>query len=123
MHSLLVRVPAMVLLTYLALGCSGDDGTLAGAADSDLDSVTGIVTLIEDHVPVDGGVTLELELDTGKMDTAYLPSFFTAPPPPQEQYELYQIIQQLKLGDRIRVEGERTPQGVKIEKLTVVNKK
>lgn len=122
MHSLPVRIPSMVLLSYLAIGCSGDDGTLAGAADSDLDSVTGMVTLIEDHVPVDGGVQLELELDTGKMDTAYLPSFFTAPPPPQEQYEVYQVIQQLEIGDRIKVEGERTPQGIKIEKLTVLDK-
>lgn len=111
----------MVLLWGVAIGCFGEDGTPVGAHDANLDSITGIVTQIDDHVPVDGGVWLDLKLESGRMDTAFLPSFFTSPPPPPEQYEIYQLILRLEIGDRVKVEGERTTHGIRIEKLTVLN--
>jgi hypothetical protein len=79
------------------------------------------VTRIEDKVPVDGGVTLELKLDNGETDTAYLPSFFTSPPPPLEKYQIYRVIRELDIGARIRVMGERTVYGLEISRLIVLS--
>jgi hypothetical protein len=121
MRAIWIRTASVILLCSSVVGCSTENDTPAGASNPDVDSVTGVVTKIEDYVPVDGGVSIELKLDNGQTDTAFLPSFFTAPPPPQEQYEIYEMIRELEIGDRITVEGQRTSKGIKIEQLTVAS--
>ena len=117
----MIRLRLAALLACLAVGCSGNTGTTSDADDPARASITGIVTAIDDRVPVDGGVILALKLDSGRADTAFLPSFFTYPPPPPEQSEIYRVIQQLQIGDRVEVEGERTSQGIKIDQLTILD--
>ena len=116
------RISWLVIFCALLMGCSEEDAS-PGGPDSNLVSVTGNVTRIEDNVPSDGGVFVELQLDNRTQETLYLPSFFTYPPPPEEQQQVYQVISQLEIGDRVYAEGERTDSGIKLKKLTILNGK
>lgn len=101
-------------------GCSNGNGDSLVVPEPDRDTVAGTVRRIDDAVPVDGGVDLELELDGGGTERAFLPSLFTHRPAPQERWEIYSQILALEIGDRITVEGERTEHGILIERLTVL---
>jgi len=121
MRCAVLRHAVVALVFAVVLGCSGDDQTPAMADGTDPESVTGTVTDIEDLVPVDGGVMIALQLANGQMDKAFLPSFFTPTPPPPEQNEVYQVIQQLSIGDRVKAAGKRTSQGLQLQKLMVLS--
>lgn len=108
------------VLWFMIVGCADKNGDSIGVPDPDWDSVTGAILQIDDRVPVDGGVDLELELDGGGTDRAFLPSLFRHPPAAEEQWEIYSQILELEVGDRITVEGERTESGILIERLTVL---
>ncbi len=76
-------------------------------------SVTGTIVAYHDAVPVDGGVTLTVEAKDGTRTDFYLPSFFT-PEPVEENWEIYQVLGGIQVGDTVRIEGERTEFGVSI---------
>ena len=111
------KCSADVWVAALALGCE-DPGSVEG--ERDLVTVTGVVTMKDDQVPVDGGVTMTLQLDDGGAETLVFRSLFTAPPPPPEQLALYQVIAQVRVGDRVRAEGRRRDDGVELEDLTIL---
>ncbi len=114
-----VRLPwfgLLVAILVLPTGCSEENDAPSGP-NSDQVTVTGNVTRIVDDTPVDGNVIVDLELDDGNTDVLYLPSFF-GQPPTEDQKQAYQLIQQLKLGDRVKGRGERTDHGVLLGSLT-----
>ena len=115
-----VALLRVLIPLFMIVGCSDKNGNSTGIPSPDWDSVTGAIRRIDDAVPMDGGVDLELELDGGQTERAFLPSLFTVPPAPQEQWDIYSQIVGLKIGDRVTVEGERTEHGIRIEKLTVL---
>ncbi len=118
-----VRLALLALSASLlaTAGCSG--GTHTPSIEPprpDLVSVTGWVRSIEDLVPVDGGVTIEVGLDSGRTETLLLGSFFTPTPPPESQVKLYQVIQEIRVGDRVTAQGRRTDRGIDLESIAVV---
>lgn len=106
----------LVAILVLPTGCSEED-VAPGGPNSQQVTVTGTLTQIRDDIPVDGGAILDLELDDGSTDALYLPPF-SAQPPTEEQEQAYQLIQQLKPGDRVKGRGERTDYGIRLGSLT-----
>jgi hypothetical protein len=85
------------------------------------ETVTGEVTGVEDLVPVDGGVTIEIDLDSGGKDRLLFPSLFTYPPPDEATVELYDLVRRVETGDRVRARGERTTEGIRIRELAILS--
>ncbi len=92
----------------------------SGPGTSGLVVVTGRVTQIENAVPVDGGVRIDIILEGGKTEQLLFPSLFTSPPPSEETLKLYDVIRRVELGDRIRAEGKRVPAGIELEALAIL---
>jgi hypothetical protein len=86
----------------------------------DLVTLIGIVTQIDDDVPVDGGTVVELQLDNGETARLFFGSLFTDPPPPQWRFDLYGVIAGLELGDRVRAIGTRVLGGITLRGLTIL---
>jgi len=113
----------VVALCVLLLAACEDSGPpMIDAQGSEQVTVSGEVIEKNDQVPVDGGVTMTLQLDDGSHETLLFSSLFTAPPPSPEQLELYQVIAQVELGDRVRAEGKRREDGIALEALTIVKR-
>jgi hypothetical protein len=110
-------VLAFAVLVVLA-GCSSDS-TLPGGER--LVTVTGVVTHIDDRVPVDGGVTITLELEGGGTELLLFGSLFTSPPPGEERLELYQKIRAAEVGSRVRVAGIRRDEGIELTDMVVLD--
>jgi hypothetical protein len=110
--SIRVALSLALIATFACDQVKGPDG-------DDL-SLTGVVTRIDDQVPVDGGVQIDLTLGDGSTEVVYMPSLFTFPPPPPERQEIYSQIQKLRIGSRVRVEGTRTELGVEIEEMEIL---
>ena len=115
-----MRSGAMVILGMLAMtGCStigSVDSPLTPAENETL--LTGTVVSIQDAVPVDGGVTLVIRDAGGKEWSAYIPSFFRIPPPPQSDWELYEILRDLQPGDPVVLVGPKDEFGIRITALS-----
>lgn len=112
----------LVVILVLPTGCSEEDGvTVTGPNPqvSGVVSVTGKVTRIADDIPVDGNAVIDLEVVGGKREVLYLPSFFTHPPTPAQE-RVYQVIIQLREGDRVRAVGNRTRFGIELQSLTII---
>ena len=111
------RLFAIAVLMVLA-GCSSDS-TLPGR--DRLVTVTGVVTQIDDRVPVDGGVTITLDLEGGGTELLLFGSLFTSPPPGEERLELYEKIRQAEVGSRVRATGIRRAEGIELTDLVVLD--
>jgi hypothetical protein len=85
-------------------------------------SVVGRIESIEDLVPVDGGVTIELKEDSGGSAILRYASMFTNPRPSEEHVDLYQVIQDADVGDRVKAEGIRTSDGIDLKALTILER-
>jgi hypothetical protein len=102
-------------------GCSSND-TLIGDSDSSQPvAVIGEVKTIDDQVPVDGGVTIDIELDDGGSERLLFGSLFTSQGSSQERLDLYQVIVELEIGDLIEAKGTRTANGIEIDELTILD--
>jgi hypothetical protein len=105
----------------LWVGCSSNR---ADSESGDFKGVTltGQILDKNDQVPADGGVTLVLEVAPGQTETLLFPSLFTLPPASKESHELYQRIQPVKVGDRVRIKGTRSPTGeIRLEDLEILS--
>ncbi|NNF08560.1 MAG: hypothetical protein HKN21_17495 [Candidatus Eisenbacteria bacterium] len=98
---------ACLSLSLVFMGCSTKAGNLR---PTDI-TLEGVVAKIDDQTPVDGGVTIELRLDDGSGETLLFGSLFTYPPPTEERLKLYQRIQAIAVGYRVRAVGERMETG------------
>jgi len=107
------------LLLPAAMGCGDHHGPTV-PLDSDWIAVVGQVTSIDDGIPVDGDARIDLALDDGDTATLVYGSWFTSPPPSQEHVELYQVILQLKAGDRVRAVGTRSNHVITLKALEIL---
>lgn len=117
-------LPAILSLAICLafFGCKDvADVTEAGQTGHDA-VVTGEVTGIVDLVPVDGGVTIDLEDDRGEKVVLLLESIFTSPLPSEERLrihtEVYAVVTKLEVGDRVEAEGIDLGTGILLTKLT-----
>ena len=110
----------LALLFTAFLGCS-EESPIAKNGDPEGDVAVGVITEIIDATPVDGGIDIVLSIDGGGTDRAHMPSLFTMPPPPPERLELFQQLRKLDVGARVRVEGEREGESIRIETITVLD--
>lgn len=111
--TLVVAIAAFIALS----GCT--DSTLPDGER--LVTVTGVVTDIDDQVPVDGGVTITMALDGGGTELLQFGSLFTSPPPSEEQLALYQKIRLAEVGSQVRATGIRRDRGIELTDLVVLN--
>ena len=114
-------LPAAVSLLIVA-ACSDNKGAAPIAAgDPDLVTVVGEVTQKDDRVGVDGGVTMTLKLDNGETETLFFRSLFTDPPASQQRLDLYdQVIDPLKVGDRVSAVGRKEAGKILLEDMTIL---
>ena len=115
--------------TLLLFAFMAGSGSLSGcgkdpqsrSSDSGQMTIVGNVRRIEDNVPADGGVTIEVAQENGGTETLYFGSLFTVPRPTEEQTQLYEKIRQVETGDRIRAMGTRRAEGgIALEDITVL---
>lgn len=121
MRTTVTQMLCLTVFCAMVVGCSnGVDGRPSGPGTT-LVSVTGRVMQIRDYVPLDGGVTISIRLTNRETETIYLKSIFTSPPPSEEELQIhrdvYQVILQLEIGDRVTADGVRTDSGIEIKKL------
>lgn len=105
-----------ILLPIMLVGCS--NATTPRAEQSV--TVTGIVTEVDDRVPVDGGVTITLELDKGGTERLLFESLFTDPPPDEDRLALYEKILTVEVGNHVSATGDREEQGIRLMDLVVL---
>ena len=89
---------------------------------SELVTMTGVVTRIDDAIPVDGGVVIEVLLDGGETARLFFDSLFTEPPPPQWKLDLYGVIAGLEIGDRVRATGATVDGGLSLRGLVILDR-
>jgi len=82
--------------------------------------VVGTVIEIVDQVPVDGGVTISVRLDDDRIERLTFGSLFTYPPPEPERIRLYEVIQEVEVGDRVRATGTAGDEGIELESLIIL---
>ena len=112
----LIRILRLgMLILFVAIG-----GCSEIYAPQDLVTVTGEVLSIEDLVPIDGGVTIDLSLSDGETEKLFFESLFTYPPPSQERLDLYQVIRDVDIGDQVRAAGIRNDNGLVLEEIEVL---
>jgi hypothetical protein len=83
--------------------------------------LNGTVTRIDDQVPSDGGVVIELKLDSGETAQVFFGSLFTYPPPPAWRTELYHVITSLVVGDQVMAKGMLVQGGISLVGLTILH--
>ena len=105
-----------IALPVMLVGCSSSTTPHA----EPLVTVTGIVTQIDDQVPIDGGVTITLDLDEGGTELLFFGSLFTSPPPDEQTLELYQKILKAEVGSQVKATGVRGEQGIALTDLVVL---
>jgi len=110
----------LMILSFLFFGCAGESDVPSGPGTSGTIVATGDVTQIDNLVPVDGGITIEINLEDGKTEHLLFASLFTAPPPSEERLKLYDVVRRVEVGDRIRAEGKRVPKGIELEALAIL---
>ncbi|MEQ9570021.1 MAG: hypothetical protein RLN75_07495 [Longimicrobiales bacterium] len=111
------RFAAFAVILTLA-GC-----TVGGTAPVADDTVTveGTVAEIDDQTPVDGGVTIDLNVADGGTERLLFASLFTVPPPSDARIALYQRIQAVEVGSRVRASGVRGEDGIELTDLVVLD--
>jgi hypothetical protein len=120
MHERVRHLVATILILSASACSDGDDGKPAGPVEEDLVTVAGEVTRIEDMVPADGGVTIDVKQDTGKIVVLRYASLFTHPQPSQEHVALYQVLRNIHDGDRVSAKGVQTSDGIDLRGLTIL---
>ena len=114
-------LPIAPLLAVLLLsGCGkGSDGPAAPASPGTV-IVSGEVLAVEDLVPVDGGVTITIDLGEGDTEDLLFPSMFTNPPPSEATVALYDVVRRVVVGDLVQAQGTRSTAGIDLESLAIL---
>lgn len=120
----IMKTPALICLVVFSLAmlaCSSDETPSGYSSELRATVVVGEVLMIDDQVPVDGGVTIDIEVRRGETERLLFGSLFTNPPPPRERLELYRVIVELEIGDRVRARGSRSEHGIILEDLFILD--
>lgn len=83
--------------------------------------LNGIVTRIDDQVPSDGGVVIDLQPESGETVQLLFASLFTYPPPLAWRTDLYQVITSLRVGDQVTAKGMLVQGGISLVGLTILH--
>jgi hypothetical protein len=110
---------AVIVLSGLVGACGSDDSDPVQPGPA-TEVVIGEITRIDNQIPVDGGIVLDLTADNGGTDRLLFPSLFTNPPPGEAVLRLYDLVRRVEIGDRVRAEGIRTDYGVDLESLWIL---
>ena len=96
---------ALIMADESLSGCGKEPQSRS--SDSGQVTIVGKVRRLEDNVPADGGVTIEIAQDKGGVEILYFGSLFTVPRPSEERTQLYEKIRRVTTGDRIEAKGKR----------------
>jgi hypothetical protein len=114
-------VLALLATSFLIVfGCGKGSDVSTGPTPAGTVVVTGEVVEVQNLVPVDGGVTIEITLEGGKTERLLFPSLFTSPPPTEEMLSLYSVVRRVEIGDLVRAQGKRTSAGIELEALAIL---
>lgn len=97
------RMLGLAGLVLLSGACAPEKATLEPPTDDT--HVSGTLTAIEDHRPVDGGVLLTVLVRPNVSKTLEVPSLFTGQPPTTALLALQQKVNQLRVGDKLTAIG------------------
>lgn len=120
MTTKLVFVAGVAMAVVLSIGCSDEYAEISAVPDKELVTVVGTVERIKDDVPVDGGAVVDVVAAGGKEERLFLRSFFRGEPVSEQEQAVYQVILELKIGDRVEGRGERMDTGVELNELTIL---
>ena len=106
-------------VSMLAIGCQSKRGAVDAPADG-LATVTGRLVSVKDDRPVDGGIDLTIETESGKRELLRVGSAFIAGPR-EPVLALQAVADSAKAGDRLRASGRRDPSGaLMVERLEIL---
>ncbi len=117
-RALLLKSISLISLALIA--CGGESGDPSGPGIKSEVLVTGYVIEIENMMPVDGGITIKVELESKDTERLWFGSLFTVPPPSEDKLKLYDVVRRVELGDRVRATGERTEAGIELEGIAIL---
>lgn len=104
---------SLAIIFLLISGCSNSSEPTTPTEAT----VTGIVLKIEDYVPVDGGVRIDVQVGE-TVDTLLLGSSETLEPVPASYGEMYRTIQNLEIGEAVQATGVRNDEGLALTSLS-----
>ena len=119
------RMGLLALIALVAIGCSEsqpEQTTPSSVTGTGNVTVEGVVVAVEDLVPVDGGVTIDIAMESDERARLLFGSLFTSPPPDEATLELYEIVRRVEVGDFVRASGEQTDYGIKIDDLAILKR-
>lgn len=113
------RMIMLVACLMVALGCHSSE-VVDTHADHGV-TIIGRLVAVKDDRPVDGGVDLTVETESGAREILRVGSAYIAGPR-EAVLALHQVVDAAKIGDRLRASGSRDASGALIvEKLEIVN--
>lgn len=113
------RVWGTVFCVLVLAACQGDKNTVdVEDAQSGVITVVGEIISIEDLVPADGGVTINLMLDNGEGMLLFFESFMVNPD--ENRLALYEVIKQVEVGNRVEATGLRKADGIELGELIIL---
>jgi hypothetical protein len=110
---------AILLPAALCVACSDDTGPGQPLENGTI--VTGTVTAIQNDIPVDGGILLDIDVADDGSDRLVFPSLFTPQQPSEETLRLYDVVRRVEVGDVVRAEGAREQSGLLLQKLWILD--
>jgi hypothetical protein len=109
----------LVLFLFSLPACQKDKNMVGSEdAQSGVVTVVGEVTAIDDRVPDDGGVTIDLKIENGDTMLLSFESFQVIPD--ENRRELYEVIKQVEVGSRVRATGLRKGHWIEIGQLSIL---
>src|SRR5262245_36329791 len=101
-----VLTVAAVIVVVGSTGCGNHNRAQAPAVPAASGEVVGTLVALKDDRPVDGGIDLTLETDSGVREVVRVPSVFIAPPRDSIR-AMHEVVDASKIGDRLRARGTR----------------
>ena len=100
----LIRIIQALGIVLMSASCGSDPVPICADEGSDA-VVCGEVISIDNSIPVDGGITLDVDVSSDGVDRLLFPSLFTDPPPTDEVMALSDVVRDVEVGDVVRAEG------------------
>jgi hypothetical protein len=101
---------AIVAIALGSSGCANSGRPQSSAEPVSSNEVVGTLVALKDDRPVDGGIDLTLQTDSGARETVRVPSMFIAPPRDSIRV-MHDVVDSSMVGDRLRARGTRDETG------------